>query len=53
LFQIAWNSQVGEGRIIGRSGLQVQLQPVGQAQIWTGDAYGVLWECYGFEPQRQ
>ena len=26
LFQIAWNSRVGEGRIIGRSSLRVQLQ---------------------------
>ena len=26
--------------------LRVQLQPLGQAQVWTGETSGVLWECF-------
>lgn len=42
-----------EGRIIGGSGLRINLQPVGQAQIWKGYTYGVLWECFPFNNQRE
>jgi len=46
LFQMAWNTYSGEGRIIGGQGLRVHLQPLGQAQMWKGDTDGVIWECY-------
>jgi hypothetical protein len=52
-FHLSWDTRIGEGRIIGGSGLRVHLQPVGQAQIWKGDTYGVLWECFGFGSQRE
>jgi hypothetical protein len=53
LFHVAWDSRQGRGRIMGSQGWQVHLQPVGQAQMWRGEAAAVLWECYGFEPLRQ
>ncbi|MCG3209284.1 MAG: hypothetical protein FOGNACKC_02905 [Anaerolineae bacterium] len=46
IFQVEWNSYIGRGRIIGGQKLQVQLQPLGQAQMWKGNNDGVLWECY-------
>ena len=29
------------------------MQPIGQAQAWTGETFGVLWEGYAFETLRQ
>ena len=26
--------------------LRVQLQPIGQAQVWTGESFAVLWEGF-------
>jgi hypothetical protein len=52
-FAVSWDTRIGEGRIIGGSGLHIHLQPVGQAQIWKGETYGVLWECFGFGNQRE
>jgi hypothetical protein len=53
VFGVAWNSYAGEGRIIGAGQPQVHLQPRGQAQVWIGDTYGVLWDCYLFENEQQ
>ena len=52
LYQVAWNMQINRGQIIGESGSRVQLQPVGQAQMWKGEQYSVLWEGYFFETRR-
>ena len=52
-FQVAWNSYHGEGRIIGGAGTKVHLYPLGQAQIWQGEASAVLWEVYLFDAYRQ
>lgn len=52
-FEVSWDTRIGEGRIIGGSGLRVHLHPVGQAQVWKGETYGVLWECFPFNNQRE
>jgi hypothetical protein len=52
-FEVSWNSRIGKGRIIGGSELCIHLQPVGQAQIWKGETYGVLWEAFLFSNQRE
>ena len=53
LFHVAWDSRVGQGRIIGASRQRVHLQPLGQAQAWQGETEAVLWEGFLFEPARQ
>jgi hypothetical protein len=52
LFVVEWNSYLGQGRIIGGGRTQVHLQPLGQAQMWKGEKFGVLWECYFFGGRR-
>lgn len=52
LFEVAWNTYLGQGQIIGGRGMRVHLQPLGQAQIWKGETYGVLWECFYFPARR-
>ena len=52
-FQMAWNSYIGAGRIIGVGRPSVHLTPIGQAQVWHGEGETVFWECYLFENQRQ
>ena len=51
-FQVTWNSYHGEGRIIGGAGTKVHLHPLGQAQIWQGETYGLIWEAYLFDAYR-
>lgn len=51
-FHIAWNSYQSQGRLIGGAGLKVHLQPLGQAQIWQGETYGLIWEGYLFDAYR-
>ncbi len=41
-----------QGQIIGGAKPLVTLQPIGQAQMWKGDTYGLLWEGYFFQTQR-
>ncbi|MBN1218753.1 MAG: hypothetical protein JXM69_07490 [Anaerolineae bacterium] len=53
VFEVAWNSYLGEGRLIGAGRPQVHLYPRGQAQIWRGEIYGVLWDCYLTEQVEQ
>jgi hypothetical protein len=43
---VSWDEATGTGRVERMGDLKMQLRPVGQAQIWKGPAYGVLWECY-------
>jgi hypothetical protein len=52
-FHVAWNSHLGQGHIIGGAELKIHLHPLGQAQSWQGDTYGLIWECYLFEAYRQ
>jgi hypothetical protein len=52
-FAVSWDTKIGEGRIIGGNGLHIHLHPVGQAQIWKGETYGVLWEGFLFDNQRE
>jgi hypothetical protein len=49
---VDWNEAKGEGRVLAGGHLRVQLQPLGQAQAWTGHRFGVLWECYLHETRR-
>ncbi len=50
---MAWDETRGERRVLEGGGLRVQLQPLGQAQSWTGETYGVLWECFLHETQQR
>ncbi len=50
---VLWDASAGIGRVEGVSDLKVQLQPVGQAQVWLGQNFSVLWECYFHEPRRE
>lgn len=52
-FQVAWNTHTGEGQLQDHGRPQVQLRPIGQAQAWTGNRYGLLWEAYLFDSQQQ
>jgi hypothetical protein len=49
---IEWNEQAGQGRVAGYGDLHLQLQPVGQAQVWFGLSHAVLWECYVHQNRR-
>lgn len=51
-FQVAWDTQPGQGQIIGQARPHIQLQPIAQAQIWTGEGVGLIWEVYFFETRR-
>ena len=45
---VEWDAQRGTGTVLRQESLTIQLQPIGQAQAWWGDTYGVIWECYFF-----
>lgn len=49
---ISWDPVKGEGRVARGGRLDVRLQPIAQAQAWMGTLFGVLWECYWFDPRR-
>lgn len=53
LLRVVWDGVKDEGRVLDSCRLRVQLHPLGQAQIWTGNTEGVLWECYAFETWRR
>jgi len=50
---IAWKEAESRGQVIGFQGAKIQMWPVGQAQVWHGDTYAVLWECYFFSTGRE
>ncbi len=50
---VDWNAWQGRGKVVGRGETKINLHPVGQAQTWTGDKFGVLWECFIDEPRRK
>jgi hypothetical protein len=43
---ITWNNERGEGRVTGTHEVDVILRPVGEAQLWWGNATGVIWEGF-------
>jgi hypothetical protein len=49
---VVWDQVRGEGRVLPGGRLEVQLQPLGQAQAWYGPRDAVLWECYVPETRR-
>lgn len=51
-FPVVWDETKREGRILAGGHLKLRLQPLGQAQAWTGSRFGVLWECYLHEAGR-
>ena len=48
----AWDDTTGTGRVLKAGDRKIQLQPLGQAQVWKGQTFGVLWECYLHETRR-
>jgi len=50
---VSWDEATGTGRVEKMGDLKMQLRPIGQAQIWRGPTYGVLWECYFHETRRR
>ena len=53
IIPVAWDEAKGEGRVLAGGRLRVQLQPLGQAQIWKGDTDGLVWECYFHQSRQQ
>lgn len=49
----SWDERAQTGRVEGEGDLKVQLQALGQAQVWLGTNCGVLWECYFFDQERR
>ena len=50
---VGWDEIKGTGRVEKVGHLKIQLQPLGQAQAWYGQQFGVIWECYFHETRRQ
>jgi hypothetical protein len=50
---VDWNPQQGRGRVVGQGETKINLHPIGQAQTWTGDTFGLIWESYLHEPRRK
>jgi hypothetical protein len=46
ILPIAWDESRGTGRVRAGGSLRVQLQPIGQAQVWSGKNFAVLWEAF-------
>jgi hypothetical protein len=53
ILPIAWDETRGEGRVLAGGSLRVQLQPIGQAQVWSGKKYAVFWEAFLNETGQQ
>jgi hypothetical protein len=53
LLRVVWDKGRNEGRVLDGCRLRIQLQPIGQAQIWKGKSFGLLWECYLYESRQQ
>ena len=50
---VSWDEATGAGRVEEMGDLKIQLRPIGQAQIWKGQTYGMIWECYFHETRRR
>ncbi len=53
ILPLAWDERKGVGRVLAGGSLRVQLQPIGQAQVWTGESCAVLWEAFLNETGRR
>jgi hypothetical protein len=49
---VSWDEIKGEGRVLDGGRLAIHLQPLCQAQAWTGSQVGVIWECYLHQTRR-
>lgn len=49
---IDWNAKTGVGRVSGYGDTRINLQSLGQAQVWFGKDVAILWECYFAESRR-
>jgi hypothetical protein len=43
---VDWNAWQGRGKVVGHGDTKINMHQLGQAQTWTGEHFGVLWECY-------
>jgi hypothetical protein len=43
---VGFDAATGTGQVEAMGDIKLQLQPLGQAQAWFGETFGVLWECY-------
>lgn len=43
---VGWNEATATGRVLKMGDIKIQMQPLGDAQVWFGQTIGVLWECY-------
>ncbi len=43
---VDWNAYLGKGHVVGQKDVKVQLQDLGDAQTWTGEKAGVIWESF-------
>lgn len=50
---VAWDVEKGEGRVVRGGRLNVRLQPIAEAQVWAGNLFGLVWECYPTQSQRR
>ena len=46
ILTVNWHEAAGTGQVESVDSVNVQLQTVGQAQVWKGESIAVLWECY-------
>jgi hypothetical protein len=52
-FCVSWDEMTRVGRVEEPKDFKIQLQPLGQAQAWYGQEFGVIWECYLHETRRR
>jgi hypothetical protein len=50
---VSWNEATGMGQVERMGDLKIQFRPIGQAQIWKGQNFGMIWECYFHETRRR
>jgi len=43
---VGWNEMTGTGRVTGMGHFKIHFKPLGDAQVWYGETFGVLWECF-------
>src|SRR6185503_11771819 len=53
LLRVVWDEIKNEGRVLDGCRLRIHLQPIGQAQVWKGKSFGVLWEGYVYASRQQ
>jgi hypothetical protein len=53
VIRVAWDAAAGEGRVVPGGHLDIRLEPIAQAQVWSGETYAVLWECFVLDSSRR